>query len=234
MDTDEVVPLGRLRAWLELLVEAAWQSAGSRRTKNPRIWSIHDLEVLGGTRAWSTGEARFAVRVEGALGAPTVGLWSPAIGEGAPLRPGLLLGHVLTAGESRPVLAPDGVIGVATSVAPAGRFVDYGAPLLVEGEGGTISGPSAGATRGVSDLPEGVVAVCADTDGTFYTRGEPGAPPFVSVGQPVERSATVGLVEVMKTFSTVKASRAGVVERVLVGDGAPVTAGQALLWIRVA
>jgi acetyl-CoA carboxylase carboxyltransferase component len=46
MDTDEVVPVARLRAWLECLVEASWQSAGYRRTKNPRIWSIHDLEVL--------------------------------------------------------------------------------------------------------------------------------------------------------------------------------------------
>jgi len=46
MDTDEVVPLARLRAWLECLVQAAWQSTGSRRTKNPRIWSVHDLEVL--------------------------------------------------------------------------------------------------------------------------------------------------------------------------------------------
>ncbi len=46
MDTDEVVPLDRLRPWLECLVQAAWQSTGGRRTKNPRIWSVHDLEVL--------------------------------------------------------------------------------------------------------------------------------------------------------------------------------------------
>ena len=50
MDTDEVVPVARLRAWLECLVESAWQSAGYRRTKNPRIWSVHDLEVLCSTR----------------------------------------------------------------------------------------------------------------------------------------------------------------------------------------
>ena len=46
MDTDEVVPLKDLRAWLECLVGAAWQANGYRRTKNPRIWSMHDLEVL--------------------------------------------------------------------------------------------------------------------------------------------------------------------------------------------
>lgn len=51
MDTDEVVPLADLRAWLGCLVEASWQSAGYRRTKNPRIWSLHDLEVLCAPRS---------------------------------------------------------------------------------------------------------------------------------------------------------------------------------------
>ncbi|MGC6494089.1 MAG: acyl-CoA carboxylase subunit beta [Myxococcota bacterium] len=46
MDTDEIVPLGQLRTWLEALVEASWQTAGARRTKNPRIWGLHELEVL--------------------------------------------------------------------------------------------------------------------------------------------------------------------------------------------
>ncbi|MFK7928520.1 MAG: acyl-CoA carboxylase subunit beta [Myxococcota bacterium] len=50
MDTDEVVPLAELRDWLVCLVEAAWQASGYRRTKNPRIWSVHDLEVLCGQR----------------------------------------------------------------------------------------------------------------------------------------------------------------------------------------
>jgi acetyl-CoA carboxylase carboxyltransferase component len=46
MDTDEIVPLGDLRAWLETLVEASYQANGYRRSKNPRIWSLHDLAVL--------------------------------------------------------------------------------------------------------------------------------------------------------------------------------------------
>ncbi len=48
MDTDEVVPTDALRSWLEVCVEAAWQSTSHRRTKNPRIWSLHDLEILAG------------------------------------------------------------------------------------------------------------------------------------------------------------------------------------------
>ena len=49
MDTDEIVKLQELRDWLSMLVEASYQSTGYRRTKNPRIWSLHDLAVLGGT-----------------------------------------------------------------------------------------------------------------------------------------------------------------------------------------
>ena len=46
MDTDEVVKTSELRGWLELFAEAAYQSSGTRRIKNPRIWSMHDLAAL--------------------------------------------------------------------------------------------------------------------------------------------------------------------------------------------
>ena len=46
MDTDEIVRAGELRGWLELFAEASYQSSGTRRTKNPRIWSLHDLAAL--------------------------------------------------------------------------------------------------------------------------------------------------------------------------------------------
>jgi acetyl-CoA carboxylase carboxyltransferase component len=47
MDTDEIVEVAELRAWLTTLVEASYQSTGYRRVKNPRIWSLHDLAVIG-------------------------------------------------------------------------------------------------------------------------------------------------------------------------------------------
>ncbi len=51
MDTDEIVDLGDVRAWLEVLVESSYQSAGYRRVKNPRIWTMHDLrELVSGVR----------------------------------------------------------------------------------------------------------------------------------------------------------------------------------------
>ena len=45
-DTDEIVKPSELRPWLECLVESSYQAHGYRRVKNPRIWSLHDLDVL--------------------------------------------------------------------------------------------------------------------------------------------------------------------------------------------
>ena len=51
MDTDEIVELGELRAYLAALVDMSYQATGYRRVKNPRIWSLHDLrELVGGRR----------------------------------------------------------------------------------------------------------------------------------------------------------------------------------------
>jgi acetyl-CoA carboxylase carboxyltransferase component len=47
MDTDEIVELHALRDWLVTLVEMTYQGTGQRRIKNCRIWSLHDLALLG-------------------------------------------------------------------------------------------------------------------------------------------------------------------------------------------
>ena len=46
MDTDEILPVHELRDYLMTLAEMCYQSYGYRRIKNPRIWSMHDLNVL--------------------------------------------------------------------------------------------------------------------------------------------------------------------------------------------
>jgi len=234
MDTDEVVPLGRLRAWLECLVEAGWQSIGVRRTKNPRIWSLHDLEVLVGPRSLVRGRSLVATASDGALVSPSLGTWRPAVRDGVPLTPGELIGHLDLSGERRPVHAPKGAGGVALATCAEGTWVDQGTPLMQMGEGGALGVAVGGdSTTRRTDLPEGVVAVCAETDGTFYLRPEPGAPAFAAEGSIVEAAATLGLVEVMKTFTAVKAPQRGKVVRVLVDDGGSVAAGEALVWIEV-
>jgi acetyl-CoA carboxylase carboxyltransferase component len=51
MDTDEVVRLRELRGYLEDVVQMCYQASGVRRIKNPRIWSMHDLQVM-----WQEGQ----------------------------------------------------------------------------------------------------------------------------------------------------------------------------------
>jgi acetyl-CoA carboxylase biotin carboxyl carrier protein len=67
--------------------------------------------------------------------------------------------------------------------------------------------------------------------GVAYLSAEPGAPPYVTVGQSVEAGQTVLLIEAMKTFNQIKAPKAGVVSRILVTAGAPVEYDEPLLIV---
>ena len=67
--------------------------------------------------------------------------------------------------------------------------------------------------------------------GVAYLSAEPGAPPYVSVGQKVEAGATLLLIEAMKTFNQIKAPHGGTVKQVLVASGSPVEFDEPLLII---
>lgn len=71
--------------------------------------------------------------------------------------------------------------------------------------------------------------LCAPTVGTFYYAPEPGAAPFVAVGDVVRPGQPIGILEVMKMMSTVEADAAGRVVEFLVPDGHPVEFQQRLL-----
>ncbi|MBD0337898.1 MAG: acetyl-CoA carboxylase biotin carboxyl carrier protein [Thermoleophilia bacterium] len=75
---------------------------------------------------------------------------------------------------------------------------------------------------------DGVVRVESPMVGTFYRAPQPGAPPFVEVGDVVAPGQTICLIEAMKLFNELKAEVEGVVREVLVENGQPVEFGQAL------
>lgn len=64
--------------------------------------------------------------------------------------------------------------------------------------------------------------------GTFYRRPAPDLPPYKEEGDKVEVGDTIGLVEVMKTFTEVKSDVAGTITKFLVENEEPVTAGMPL------
>jgi acetyl-CoA carboxylase biotin carboxyl carrier protein len=72
-------------------------------------------------------------------------------------------------------------------------------------------------------------AVLSPMVGVAYLSPEPGAPPFVTVGQSVAAGQTLLLIEAMKTFNQIKAPKAGTVTRILVANSTPVEYGEVLL-----
>ena len=83
-------------------------------------------------------------------------------------------------------------------------------------------------------VPAGHVAIRAPTMGTFYRASSPGAKPHAEVGDRVQPDDTVGVFEVMKLFSTVKAGVAGTIAAIPVSNEAMVQQDQVLVIIKPA
>lgn len=67
--------------------------------------------------------------------------------------------------------------------------------------------------------------------GTAYLAAEPGADPFVAIGQQVKEGETLMIVEAMKTMNHIPSPRSGTVKRILVDDGSPVEYGAPLMVV---
>ena len=89
--------------------------------------------------------------------------------------------------------------------------------------------PTERTAPGETEQPEG--AVLSPMVGTAYVAPEPGAPPFVKVGDTVKEGDTLLIVEAMKVMNPIPAPRAGTVTRILVSDAQPVEYGEPLMVI---
>ena len=176
---------------------------------------------------------RTAIVVEdGGLGSPAVGVWMPS-SSGVHLSSDAtgLLGEILQNGRVIPVHVPDTAQKFWVSRCSAGAWVSYGEVLVMPAG---VVGSELGLTEEIAEdtsIPDGCVPIKAETDGTLYLRPDPAAESFVQEGQRVEPKAVLALIEVMKTFSPVRASQVGTVRRVLATDGASVEAGDVLFWM---
>ncbi len=73
--------------------------------------------------------------------------------------------------------------------------------------------------------------VKASMVGVFYHAPAPGEPPFVEVGQRVQKDQVLGILEVMKLMNSISAPVAGTVKDILVPNGEPVEFDQLLIVI---
>jgi acetyl-CoA carboxylase biotin carboxyl carrier protein len=119
----------------------------------------------------------------------------------------------------------------ATSPLPSGQPVATGA-----GPGLGVD-PGARMASGVFTLDQPAdnrIPVLAPLVGTFYTAGQPGAKPFVEVGQAVEAGETVCIVEAMKMMNEVAAGESGKVAEIAVENGEWVEFEQVLMYLEPA
>ena len=68
--------------------------------------------------------------------------------------------------------------------------------------------------------------------GTAYLSPEPGAKPFVSVGNKVKKGDTILIIEAMKTMNHIQSTVDGEVKEILINDGEAVEFDQALAKIK--
>ena len=116
---------------------------------------------------------------------------------------------------------PAPVAAAVTAAAPV-PLATTSAPVVAAGSGDTAPAKGFAAHPG---------AVKSPMVGTAFTAPEPGAAPFVAVGDAVAAGDTVLIVEAMKVMNAITAPRAGTVRAILVENGQPVEFDEILLVI---
>jgi acetyl-CoA carboxylase biotin carboxyl carrier protein len=145
------------------------------------------------------------------LRAPAPGLWRNAPEPGTLIRAGMFVGELEQLGVLHRLRAPEHAEGIVVGDPPkpslARRPVDHGA-LLLTLDPDAIVGGSAGlaglASTQPGDEADGAALVFrSPSAGRFYTKPAPDKPAFVEVGLVLARGQTIGVLEVMKTFTRV-------------------------------
>src|SRR5690625_2505305 len=84
----------------------------------------------------------------------------------------------------------------------------------------------------VGQLDENVVEITSPMVGTFYRKPSPESDNYVDIGDKIDESTIVCIVEAMKLFNEIEAEVAGEIVAVLVEDGELVEYGQPLFKVK--
>jgi acetyl-CoA carboxylase biotin carboxyl carrier protein len=118
----------------------------------------------------------------------------------------------------------------AASVADLARLaaaVPAAAPLAAPQAAQPAAAPAPPA-----DPDAGLHIVKSPIVGTYYGSPSPGASPFVSPGDRVEKGQVVCIVEAMKLMNEIEADASGEVVKCFISNGQPIEFGQPLFSIR--
>lgn len=115
------------------------------------------------------------------------------------------------------------------------REIQYGAPVTVPVPA-PVAAPAPAAPVAAAAAPAAEAAshpgtITSPMVGTAYLSPEPGARPYVQVGDKVNEGQTILIVEAMKTMNHIPATKAGTVKQILVDDAQPVEFGEPLIIV---
>jgi acetyl-CoA carboxylase biotin carboxyl carrier protein len=105
-------------------------------------------------------------------------------------------------------------------------------PMQMAGPAAVPHAPAAAPTPSPAPSPaSSLKEIKSPMVGTFYAAPEPGAEPYVRVGQRVAAGQTVCIVEAMKIMNEIEAELGGVIREISVDDSTPVEYGQVLFRV---
>jgi acetyl-CoA carboxylase biotin carboxyl carrier protein len=124
---------------------------------------------------------------------------------------------------------PFGLMGPAATPA-------HGAPA--PSRRGADAGNSLDAQQGAPETPEAsdeidLAIVKSPIVGTFYRASEPGAAPFVEIGDTVKKGSVLCIIEAMKLMNEIDSEYDGEVVNIYVENGQAVQYGERLFAIRL-
>ena len=102
----------------------------------------------------------------------------------------------------------------------------------VSWQGAAPAAAPAPESRAAEVGPPGALAIRPPLPGVFYRAPQPGAPPFVEVGDRVAPDTVVGIIETMKLMTSIPAGCTGAIATIAAANGVSVDAGDALMWVR--
>ena len=139
------------------------------------------------------------------------------------------LAEMLSANELTEIEVEDGdrKIRVRREAAPVMAYAPATAVAHAPAPSASVAAPADEAAAAAT----AVDAVKSPMVGTAYLSAEPGAKPFIAVGQSVKQGETLLIVEAMKVMNPIPAPKGGKVTQILVGDSQPVEFDQPLVVI---
>lgn len=125
----------------------------------------------------------------------------------------------------------DRKIRVARKAAAQAAPLHYAPQPLAAAPAAAPAAPAAAEAGAMAPTTPAANAVKSPMVGTAYLAAEPGAKPFIAVGQSVAAGDTLLIVEAMKVMNPITAPTAGTVRQILIENGQPVEFDQPLVVV---